>query len=123
MFVERSRRAAEAILRNLAACHFPEVAQVLALQFDDALDHLADARERFNIVFLDPPYRDTAACGQALEQLAARPVLLAPDATIIAQHFSKVTLPTYCGPLHQTRLRQFGETALTTYTTRDEAAV
>ncbi len=115
VFVERSRRVAEAILANLSECRLGEFATVLALQIGDALAHLAAEGQPFDFIFLDPPYADAAAYAQTLEQLAALPALFSPRVQVIVQHLSKLELPEHAGALTRTRVRHFGETALTTY--------
>ena len=88
---------------------------MLALQIDDALAHLAAEGQPFDFIFLDPPYADADAYAQTLEQLAALPALLGPRVQVIVQHFSKLELPEHAGALTRTRMRNFGETTLTTY--------
>jgi len=115
VFVERSRRAAEAILANLAECRLGEFGTVLALQIDDALDHLASEGQPFDFIFIDPPYANVTAYTQTLERLAALTALHGPAVQVIVQHFSKLELPERVGELVRTRIRSFGETTLTMY--------
>ena len=52
-FVDLSKAAAGVIRENVKACGFSERAQVLQ---GDALAFLSGCREKFGLVFLDPPY-------------------------------------------------------------------
>ncbi len=81
VFVERAPRAAEVVAGNLAALGL-EASVVRA----DARRALRDASERadaYDLVFLDPPYRDAAAWGRELS--AALPAVLAPGARVVGE--------------------------------------
>ncbi len=81
VFVERAPRVAEVVRGNLAALGL-EARVVRA----DARAHLRDASARadaYDLVFLDPPYRDAAAWGRELS--AALPAVLAPGARVVGE--------------------------------------
>jgi 16S rRNA (guanine966-N2)-methyltransferase len=66
-FVDSSRTATTAIARNLHATGLDSRARVLALEVKRALAELAAAGERFDLVFVDAPYRnDTSAAVLAM---------------------------------------------------------
>ncbi len=67
---------------------------------------------RYDLVLVDPPYEDTEALGRALELVGP---LLAPTGTVVAKHFWRDAPPARVGMLAATRVRRFGETALTFY--------
>ena len=60
-FVDSSRTATTAIARNLRATGLDSRARVLALEVKRALSELAAAGERFDLVFVDAPYRDDSS--------------------------------------------------------------
>jgi 16S rRNA G966 N2-methylase RsmD len=76
-----------------------------------ALDRLAADGERFELVFLDPPY-GAGLVDKTLGRLGAGTVTTA-DAIVIAQHFTKQPPPDTIGTLAAYRARRFGETTLT----------
>ena len=81
VFVERAPRAAAVVRGNLEALGL-EAAVVRA----DARAALRDASARadaYDLVFLDPPYRDAAAWGRELS--AALPGVLAPGARVVTE--------------------------------------
>ncbi len=81
VFVERAPRVAEVVRGNLAALGL-EARVVRA----DARAHLRDASARadaYDLVFLDPPYRDAAAWGRELS--AALEAVLAPRARVVSE--------------------------------------
>jgi 16S rRNA (guanine966-N2)-methyltransferase len=111
-FVERDRRAADALRQNLEALGLHAAGRVLIMDVERALPRLAAAGETFDVVFLDPPY-ETALVPETLEWLGCGR-LTRPGAMVVAQHFSKrapalAPLPA----LTRVRARRFGETTLT----------
>ncbi len=67
VFVEKDRRAASALRRNLEVVGAQ--ARVMTLDAARALEALAGAAERFAIVFLDPPY-ESGLLQPSVDQLA-----------------------------------------------------
>ena len=105
-FLERDRRALDAIRKNLAALGAERRATILAGKVLVTLERCPTG-----IVFLDPPYDQPDEYTGALELLAIHP----PQLTI-AQHYIHLKLKDAYGPLHRTRLVKHGDNALTFYT-------
>ena len=110
-FVERDARAVAALSRNVAALGVAGATRVLRSDVGRALASLARAGERFDVVFLDPPY-DGGALDAALTALGEGTVT-APEGVVIAQHRTKQPPPATAGVLTAFRTRRFGETTLT----------
>jgi 16S rRNA (guanine(966)-N(2))-methyltransferase RsmD len=73
-------------------------------------------RERYEVVFLDPPYDAAQEYAAALGLLGgASAGLLAPGALVIAEHRRKVRLEDSYGSLKRTRLLEQGDAALSFY--------
>jgi len=105
-FVEHGRAALATIRENLRRTGLEDRASVRAA---DVPQHLArGAGDRYDLVFLDPPY-DERAILAPLERLAP---LLAPGAAVVVKHFWRTPVPEPPG-LARWRERRFGETALT----------
>jgi 16S rRNA (guanine(966)-N(2))-methyltransferase RsmD len=111
VFVERDAEAAAALRRNVAALRVGAGTRVLAMETGRALNRLAADGERFEVVFLDPPY-GAGLVEDTLARLGAGGVT-APDAIVVAQHFTKHVPPEKLGVLVAFRARRFGETTLT----------
>jgi 16S rRNA (guanine966-N2)-methyltransferase len=109
-FVERDRRALDALVENIRTLDLESRTHVARGDVAGQLARLAAEGRRFEIVFLDPPY----ATDDGARTLAALSggVLLAPEGLVIAQHLTKRELPEY-GVLRAFRDRRFGETTLT----------
>jgi len=104
-FLERDRRALDAIRKNLAILKIERRATVLAGKVLATLERCPRG-----IVFLDPPYDMTDEYSGALEQLGERP----PELTI-AQHSVHLQLKESYGSLRKTREVKHGDNLLTFY--------
>jgi 16S rRNA (guanine(966)-N(2))-methyltransferase RsmD len=112
VLVERDRRAAAALRENVEALSLADVARVLQMDVERALNRLATEGQRFDVVFLDPPY-DTSLVPDTLAWLGAGH-LTRPGAVVVAQHLTKrAPVLTALPALERFRARRFGETTLT----------
>ena len=107
-FVERDPRAVAALRENVAAL---DVGALVDVRRGDVLRELPG--ERFDVVFLDPPY-DADLVETTLQSLGGGGLLL-PEGLVVAQHFTKRAPAATIGALATFRTRRFGETTLTFY--------
>ena len=105
-FLERDRRALDAIRKNLAILRVERRATVLAGKVLVTLERCPPG-----IVFLDPPYDLADEYTAALEQLGER-----PPALTIAQHSVHQKLKDAYGAIRRTREVKHGDNLLTFYT-------
>lgn len=110
-FVEREARAAGALRHNVEVLGVGPRARLVRGDVVRELGRLAAAGERFDVVFLDPPYQQ-GLVRAPLARLGEGSVT-APGAIVVAQHFTKEPLPERIGCLAAYRARRFGETTLT----------
>ncbi|PYQ09825.1 MAG: 16S rRNA (guanine(966)-N(2))-methyltransferase RsmD [Acidobacteria bacterium] len=85
-----------------------------------ALAAFADAQERFDVVYLDPPYQSDVY-EASLEQ-AGRRGLLAEHGVVVAEHFHKRALPERIGGLTRSREVRVGDHRLSFYRRQQESA-
>jgi 16S rRNA (guanine966-N2)-methyltransferase len=111
VLVERDAEAAKALRRNVATLRVAGQTLVLAMDAARAINRLAAAGERFDLVFLDPPY-GAGLVEDTLLRLGGGS-LTTLDAIVVAQHFTKHAPPERIGTLAAYRARRFGETTLT----------
>jgi 16S rRNA (guanine(966)-N(2))-methyltransferase RsmD len=116
VFVERDARAAQALEQNLAG--FGLAAPVAELRRVDARAAMRTARERaetYDLVFIDPPYRQTGAWGRELA--AALPELLCGGARVIVESDRRAAseLEDFAASagLAIERQRSYGDTSIT----------
>jgi 16S rRNA (guanine(966)-N(2))-methyltransferase RsmD len=112
-FVEQDARAVAALRANVEALGVGAVATVRRGDVLREISALYRAGERFDLVFLDPPY-DSALVDETLRLLGGGGLLLA-EGWVIAQHFTKRAPAEAIGVLAAFRSRRFGETTLTFY--------
>ena len=79
--------------------------------------------ERYEVVFLDPPYEEAKEYAITLELLGgAAQGTLAPGAVVVAEHRRKQSLDEKYGNLKRTRVLEQGDAALSFYAVDSKAA-
>jgi len=119
VFVERARRVRDILADNVRACGFEDEAEVRAGDALVALRRLSAGGDRFDLVFLDPPY-DGPLLAQSLEAIA-REGLLTPGGTVVCEHRRGAFVPPPPG-LQISTTREYGDCALTTLRAREPDA-
>lgn len=84
LFNDASRQSAAVIRANIEKLGFGDEAEVYCLPFDKAIERAAYSEKRFDLVFLDPPYR-AGLIEPAMAKLLSEGVL-ERDAVMIAEH-------------------------------------
>ncbi len=113
VFIDDSRDSLQAVRKNVDQTGFGERAQVVPSR---AETFIRKTDERFDIVFLDPPYT-----------LELKPLLLAvsesgilkQDALVVTEHFKKQPSVELAGNLALVREAQYGDTVLAFYKAGD----
>lgn len=118
VLVESARRAAEVARRNLEACGFQDRAELLVQRDRHALPFLARRGNRFDLVFLDPPYA-RGLSGRALEALG-RLRLVAPGGLVVLETLRGEEEPGPVPNLSLHRKVEIGATALWFLTGEEE---
>ena len=112
-FVERDARAVTALRANVEALGVGALARVRRGDVLRELVALYRAGERFDLVFLDPPY-EAGLVETTLEALGGGGLLMS-EGLVVVQHFTKRAPAATIGVLATFRTRRFGETTLTFY--------
>ncbi len=107
--VEPARAALSALEKNRAA--LGAGLEIVAQEAARALRTLAARGDRFDLVFIDPPYRIAVD-----DWLATLPPLLDEDAVVILERSSRDAIPP--APWGEPRVREYGDTALLVWKTR-----
>ncbi|MBI4641954.1 MAG: 16S rRNA (guanine(966)-N(2))-methyltransferase RsmD [Candidatus Tectomicrobia bacterium] len=113
VFVDQSRKALALIRQNLALCKSEGKAEILGIDIFEALKLLSVQGARFDIVFLDPPYRSLLHDSTLIE--LSRKDFLKPEGIVIAEHYFKQQPATLYGSLTLIKRRRFGDTELSYY--------
>ncbi len=116
VFIERDAGACAVIAANLERTGLTGGDRATRVIRADALAWIRDraraAEPAWDLVFVDPPYAETALLAATLASLGP---LVAPDGVVVAKHFWRDAPPARAGLLASDRDRRFGETALTFY--------
>ncbi len=92
VFVDFSPKSLAVVKSNIELCRFAQQSSVVS---SDYISFLKTTSEKFDIVFLDPPY-NKGMCNNALEIL---PRVLNDDAIVICETQNDEVLPEECGEL------------------------
>jgi len=112
-FVERDHAALASLRANLEMLGVSDQARILPMDALAAVERCARNGERFDCVFLDPPYLGGNAA-RCIEGLAPG-MILRENAMLVVQAFHKTALPEQVGTLARSWERRYGETRLTVY--------
>ncbi len=110
VFVDRRADAVRLIRENLKATELQDRARVVS---GESMEFLRALKERFDLVFLDPPY-GAGLLGPALEHLA-RFDILRPHGIIVAEHPADIHPPALDPPYRLRRTYRYGKIAVTLY--------
>jgi 16S rRNA (guanine966-N2)-methyltransferase len=114
VLVESDRQISPVLARN-AALLDPAGAEVEVLATDaaSAVRKLKARDERFDLIFLDPPYREEALAAWAVSPDLTD--LLAADGWLICQHERRAPLPEEFAGCRRLKEKEYGRTVLTFY--------
>ena len=107
-FVDQRREAAALIRDNVKACGFSEHARVVQ---GDALSFLASCHEKFDVIFLDPPYH-TDLLEKSIEAIT-RFDILGEHGIMVCESAADRELPPLAPPYEQGREYRYGKIKLT----------
>lgn len=105
--VDFSRAAIDCIRRNVQAARAEDRVRILPMDYRRAIDQLASRGERFDLVFLDPPYR-MVNTGEMAAQLYEKG-LLDPECLVVIEHARDVA-PVLPPPFEAADERTYGQT-------------
>ncbi len=114
-FVELSREAAAVVRENVAHCGFEPRSRVAQT---DAMAFLASCREKFDLIFLDPPYA-SGLLERTLEAIAKIDIATG-NGIIVCESPADHTLPELEPPYEKGREYRYGKIKITLYRRRAE---
>ena len=116
VFADNSKECIKAIERNLRSIlgrDGPDKARVILKDAVVAIRLLYSEKEKFDIIFLDPPYYRNWV-RKCLKNLNTYDIL-APYAFIICEHFKKDDIPLELSPFKLLRQLAYGDTMISIY--------
>lgn len=112
-FVDRSHTACSIVRQNLDALDLLSTGEVIESGVVETIEHLKRRGRRFDLVFIDPPYRH-GLVEATLEELADG-ILLTPDPVVIAALGRKEEVKGRFGVLTRVDDRTYGDNRLIFY--------
>lgn len=106
--VDRSKKVVAALRQTLEELEIAHQARVLSMEARGAIRRLSKSGERFDLVFVDPPYDDVEATARVLGVLAGSG-LLAPDAVVVVECATRNSIPSIPGLVARDE-RVYGDT-------------
>ncbi|WP_135547058.1 16S rRNA (guanine(966)-N(2))-methyltransferase RsmD [Paenibacillus cymbidii] len=113
VFIDIEKTSIGVIRHNLQATGLEQRAEVYRNEASRAIAALAKREIRFDLVFLDPPYK-LRTLDQLMQKLQEAD-LLATNACVVAEHDTETTYSDTVGGLVCVRRSVYGETAITVY--------
>lgn len=109
VFVDNRKEAIDLIRKNLNMTRFQDRSQVIQM---DSMSWLSSCRQRFDLIFLDPPY-DSGLLEASLERIMEIDIL-SKDGIIICESRVDTTLPQQILEKGKAKEYRYGHTKVTT---------
>jgi 16S rRNA (guanine966-N2)-methyltransferase len=113
VLVDSGREAQGLCRENAEALGFTAIVEMLPLSAERAIAKLSARGDRFELIFADPPYAQTAV-DHLLQWLATHP-LLELGGRLVLEHSKHETAPEVSGPFTRHDQRIFGETVVSIF--------
>jgi 16S rRNA (guanine(966)-N(2))-methyltransferase RsmD len=115
VFVDSHKESVALVEKNLRMLGFGDRGRVLEREALSALRSLEKREEPFQLVFIDPPYRQGLA--EKVLGFLATSALIDSRSLIVVESASRELLPTEFGPLREFDRRVYGDTAVSFFRT------
>lgn len=112
VFVDSSRESVRVVEQNVESTGFSDCARVVQADF---ASFLRGNREKFDVAFLDPPYR-TGLLAQALPLVAGQ---MNPGGVVVCEHPQDEALPQQAGEFSKGKSYRYGKIMLTLFRRAD----
>ncbi len=116
VFLDSARASCDMVRKNLAATGLADRAVV---KQTDTVAYLSGTPERFDIAFLDPPYRK----GILQEALQAVPRVMNRGGMILCEHPTEEVLPETAGEFVLKKHYRYGKMMITVYSHKEVAGI
>lgn len=113
IFVDISKESIDLVKSNVKKARVENESIIINADFKDAVKKLQVQKEKFDVIFMDPPYYKDMFVS-ALEGIDNAD-LLDEDGIIIIEHDTKDTFPNNIGRLEKDKSKKYGSTTLTFY--------
>jgi 16S rRNA (guanine(966)-N(2))-methyltransferase RsmD len=120
VFIEKDFKAVSVIRENIAMLELEPRSEIQKNDAKRALDGLAERGVRFDLVFLDPPYKLLGMYEELILRMQELG-MLNNRAYVVAEHGSDVSLPDQIGSAVRWRHAVYGEVSVSFYEVGESA--
>lgn len=113
VFVDNNSSSVRIIKKNLCICNFLEKAKVFETDIIPALNLLSKNKERFDLIFIDPPYK--AGLTEITLEMIDKKNLLTDNGIIVSEISKKNKVDAALENLYKFDTRQYGDTVVEFY--------
>lgn len=106
IFIDRDGQALSTIRENLRLTRYEEQSEVFRNDYKQAMRALKKRDLQFDLVFLDPPYKD-GIIEQIVSYLDTN-AMMKPDGMIVTEHHKNTPLQSEIGSFHQIKYENYG---------------
>lgn len=114
IMIEKNNDALKIIIQNVNSMGFEDRCRAYRNEADRAIEILEKKREKFDIIFMDPPYTQEF-CEKSIKKVESTDILK-KDGILIAEHHLHERLPEEIGELKKVDERDYGGKVLSFYT-------
>ncbi|MBO8129448.1 MAG: 16S rRNA (guanine(966)-N(2))-methyltransferase RsmD [Peptococcaceae bacterium] len=114
IFVENNPKVASVLRQNVTGAGFHSRSQIMRADVIQAIQKLSFQDDKFDVVFMDPPYSKYALYKKILTMLDEKN-LLTTGGVIVAESHKSNPLYSEIGRLYRVRQNRYGDSLLTFY--------
>lgn len=118
VFIDSNIKSIKVLKGNLNNLGIKDNVEVFHTEYSTAIEKLYKFKKKFDIIFIDPPYR-VGIAQNALKEIDRNPILT-QSGLIVVEHDSKEDMPQRVGSLNMYRIKQYGNTSLSFYDLSNE---
>ena len=107
VFVEKAKKACDVIKKNLKNCNFTSNYELYQDDVFNRVQLLSVKKEKFDIIYMDPPFTVDEIFIPVLE-CVANANLLNEDGVLAIRSLREKELPEICGPLRKYKTKTYG---------------
>ena len=113
IFVDKSKQSIGIVKSNVKKARVENESTILNIDFKDAVKRLAVQKQKFDVIFMDPPYYENMFidCLKSIDELN----LLKEDGLVVVEHDTNDLFYDSIGRLYKSREKKYGNTTISFY--------
>lgn len=117
VFVDINKSSLDIVKSNIKKARLETESEVMNLDCKTAIDKLKIRNEKFDLIFMDPPYYEKLFVS-SLQKISDSKIL-SEDGLVVVEHDTVEKIPDSVGELRKEKSRKYGNTTLTFYSMED----